>query len=118
VKFEGMTFHSKGEFERYLVLRDQEKCGEIENFERQVVFKLEVNGILVTKYVADFVYRIKATSEVVVEDWKGKRTEGYIIKRKLMLALFGIVIKETGRAPSKRRKSRKILCRSRASSRL
>ena len=47
------------------------------------------------EYVADFVYTITETGENVVEDTKGVRTADYIIKRKLMLAVRGIRIKET-----------------------
>lgn len=46
-------------------------------------------------YVADFVYTIAETGENIVEDSKGVRTKDYIIKRKLMLAVHGIRIKET-----------------------
>jgi len=43
-------------------------------------------------YVADFVYA--RGNELVVEDVKGVRTQEYIIKRKLMLHIHGIRIKE------------------------
>ena len=43
-------------------------------------------------YVADFVYF--RNGEQVVEDAKGFRTKDYIIKRKLMLWVHGIRIKE------------------------
>ena len=43
-------------------------------------------------YVADFVY--KKDGETIVEDTKGFRTKDYIIKRKLMLHLYGIRIVE------------------------
>lgn len=46
------------------------------------------------RYVADFVYTDKATGKTVVEDTKGVRTKEYVIKRKLMLAVHGIRIKE------------------------
>lgn len=46
------------------------------------------------KYIADFVYVDVATAKTVVEDTKGVRTKEYIIKRKLMLAVHGIRIKE------------------------
>lgn len=46
------------------------------------------------RYVADFVYTDNATGETVVEDTKGFRTKEYIIKRKLMLSVHGITIKE------------------------
>ena len=46
------------------------------------------------EYVADFVYTDARTGETIVEDTKGVRTKDYIIKRKLMLAVHGIHIKE------------------------
>lgn len=47
-------------------------------------------------YVADFVYVDAETGRTVVEDVKSKatRTPEYIIKRKLMLWIYGIQIKE------------------------
>ncbi len=48
-------------------------------------------------YVADFVYEEKTTDgwREIVEDAKGFRTPDYKIKRKLMLFLLGIRIRET-----------------------
>ena len=48
------------------------------------------------EYVADFVYTIIATGENVVEDTKSSatRTKEFIIKRKLMLAVHSIRVKE------------------------
>lgn len=43
-------------------------------------------------YIADFVYA--ENGKIVVEDTKGVRTPEYIVKRKLMLYLYGIKIKE------------------------
>lgn len=43
-------------------------------------------------YKADFVYT--EGGETVVEDVKGYRTKEYIIKRKLMLHVYGIRIRE------------------------
>lgn len=45
------------------------------------------------EYRADFVY-FDAEDNLVVEDAKGVRTPDYIIKRKLMLWLYGIKIRE------------------------
>ena len=44
-------------------------------------------------YVADFVYTDK-NGNTVVEDTKGVRTDVYVIKRKLMLKVYGIRITE------------------------
>ena len=45
------------------------------------------------EYRADFVY-FDSEDNLVVEDAKGVRTKEYIIKRKMMLWLYGIRIKE------------------------
>lgn len=45
-------------------------------------------------YKADFTYKDKSGNPIV-EDCKGKRTKEYIIKRKLMLYIHGIKLKET-----------------------
>ena len=44
-------------------------------------------------YVADFVYTDR-NGNTVVEDTKGVRTDVYVIKRKLMLKVYGIRITE------------------------
>ncbi len=44
-------------------------------------------------YIADFVYT-DANGELVVEDTKGFKTKDYVIKRKLMLWLRGIRVRE------------------------
>ena len=46
-------------------------------------------------YVADFTYTDTRTGEHIVEDVKGHRTPEYIIKKKLMLHLYGIEVTET-----------------------
>ena len=45
-------------------------------------------------YVADFVYTDLKTGQKIVEDAKGAKTKEYIIKRKLMLHVHGIRIRE------------------------
>ena len=69
-----------------------EKAGEVADIRTQVPFRIEVNGQLVCKYVADFTYRERAM--LVVEDAKGYRTPIYRLKAKLMLAANGIKIRE------------------------
>jgi hypothetical protein len=44
------------------------------------------------KYIADFVYKHRGIT--VVEDAKGVKTQGYSIKKKLMLWIHGIEIQE------------------------
>jgi hypothetical protein len=121
----GITYDSKKEMRRHLVLLDMERKGEISDLQRQVKFVLipaqrepdttgsrggVKKGKLIERecaYVADFVYSVvqKDTSQsasltapfkgsLVVEDTKGVRTKDYVIKRKLMLWVHGIQIKE------------------------
>lgn len=78
------------------------KAGLISNLREQVVYTLipsQKNEEGITerpvRYKADFVYVDKATGKTIVEDSKGFRTPDYIIKRKLMLFIHGITIKET-----------------------
>ena len=48
-------------------------------------------------YKADFVYFNNESGREVVEDFKGKRTQDYINKSKIMLEKYGIEIYETSR---------------------
>ena len=120
---DGMTFDSQKEYRRYCELSLLERAGRITDLERQVPFELIpaqyrfietgerykrnnlARGIRAgdpkTKqvcmeqscvYYADFVYR--QDGRQVVEDAKGVRTADYVIKRKLMLWVHGIRIKE------------------------
>ena len=110
VTVDGEVFDSKKEARRYGELLLLEKAGVIFNLQRQVKFVLipaqrEVDivgprgGVKKGKtlekecsYIADFVYW--ENGRMIVEDTKGFRTADYIIKRKLMLHVHGIQIKE------------------------
>lgn len=100
---DGIVFDSRKEAERYAELRLMEKAGVITNLRRQVRFELIPNqymdGKLIERrvdYLADFVYRDAETDRTVVEDVKSPvtKTDKYIIKRKLLLKLYGIRIRE------------------------
>lgn len=94
-------FDSRKEAERWTELKLMERAGVINELRRQVNYELiptqrDEHGKVIEKactYKADFVY--KQDGQTVVEDAKGKRTQAYIIKRKLMLKVHGIRIKET-----------------------
>lgn len=110
VTVDGVTYDSKKEYRRFCELSMLEKAGEITDLRRQVDFELipaqrepdtigSSGGIKKGKlierkcsYRADFVY--KENGKTVVEDTKGMRTKDYIIKRKLMLYVHGIRIRE------------------------
>jgi hypothetical protein len=98
---DGITWDSKKEYERFRELKLLERAGKIADLQRQVVFELipsqrdpKTRKVIerACKYVADFTYW--KNGEFIVEDTKGFRTADYIIKRKLMLHVHGIRIKE------------------------
>lgn len=98
---DGITFDSKREADRYLVLKSMEEDGTIENLRRQVRYELvpafDVDGrhYRPVRYVADFVYMDKETGKEIVEDVKGMRTDVYRIKSKLFARRYGMSIRET-----------------------
>lgn len=106
---------SRKEARRKRELEILERCGEIRSLRFQVPYELipaqrepptigKRGGIKPgkcieksCKYVADFVYEERSGDDwiEIVEDSKGYRTPDYKIKRKLMLFLKGIRIRET-----------------------
>ena len=112
VTIDGEVFDSQREAMRYQELRLLERAGAIKDLKRQFPFELIptqrepdtigkrgklIQGKVIEKavsYIADFVYTDSTTGETVVEDTKGFRTKDYVIKRKLMLYMHHIRIKE------------------------
>lgn len=99
VTIDGITFDSKREANRYCELALLEKAGQITELELQKEFTLipsqRIDGKVVEracKYKADFSYM--ENGKHIVEDTKGFKTKDYIIKRKLMLYIHKIQIKE------------------------
>lgn len=98
---DGEQFDSKKEALRWRELRILEKAGKIHGLKRQVRYLLiptqyDDDGKCLERscnYFADFVYF--EGPKLVVEDTKGYRTPEYVIKRKLMLSVYGIRIRET-----------------------
>ena len=100
VTINGQTFDSQLEARRFRELLLLERAGAITGLQRQVKFELipsqRIGGKVVERacsYVADFVYM--ENGKKVVEDTKGYKTPEYKIKRKLMLWVHGIQIRET-----------------------
>ena len=104
------AYDSRKEARRAADLRVMERAGLIRNLREQVKFELIPSQYregppdpkgrptreLVERsvsYIADFVY--ERDGATVVEDVKGKRTDVYILKRKLMFYRYGIQILET-----------------------
>ena len=115
VTFDGIKHASRKEADRWCELKLLERSGKISELKRQVKFtlipaqyevyerysksgkRLKDGQRCIEKaceYIADFVYRNAQSNEIVVEDTKGFRTEKYIIKRKLMLYIHHIRIRE------------------------
>lgn len=92
---DGQVFDSQKEYNRWCDLRLLERAGRISGLRRQVCYELipKQGTMRACSYIADFVYQEKG--KLVVEDCKGYRTEAYKIKKKLMLWVHGIRIKET-----------------------
>ena len=93
---DGQVFDSVKEYHRWCELRLLERANRISDLQRQVKYELipKQDGERACTYVADFVY-IDSDGRTVVEDTKGVRTDAYRIKKKLMLWVHGIKIKET-----------------------
>lgn len=89
---DGIRFASKKEAARYGQLKLMEKAGEISELCTQTKYPLTVGGTTVATYIADFTYRKQGST--VVEDVKGVLTPVYRLKKKLMLAIWGIKIQE------------------------
>ena len=95
IRVDGRLFDSKAEAARWQELQLLERAGEITELERQVEYELipKQKGERAVKYIADFRYK-DHEGEVVVEDTKGVKTPVWIIKRKLMLRVHGIRVRE------------------------
>lgn len=102
IAYNGEIFDSKKEYKRYTELLTLQKAGKIKGLERQVKFTLipaqrDKDKKLLERecsYYADFVYTDCQTGQTIIEDAKGVRTPEYIIKRKLMLLMYDIRVKE------------------------
>lgn len=102
VQIDGHTFASKAESKRYLQLKELERLGQIDSLELQPKYELApgvrysdaARATPALRYMADFRY-VDHLGELVVEDVKGGPvTEGFRIKKHLMLAIHGIEVKE------------------------
>lgn len=90
---DGITFASKAEMKRYLVLKDREEVGAIEELELQPRFRL-IDGfdyrgehIYPVNYTADFQY--VQDGEVVIEEVKGRETRDFKLRKKMFLQKYG-----------------------------
>lgn len=113
--FDGIEHASQKEANRWCELKLLERAGKIKNLQRQVKFTLipaqyeyEFDEVVKAKgklpkgklierecaYIADFVYIDTESGKMIVEDTKGFKTKDYVIKRKLMLYVHLVKIRE------------------------
>ena len=104
-------FDSKGEWQRWIFLKEAEKNGQISDLRRQVKYTLiptqyrteivhlktkdkEVQRVAEREvtYTADFVY--EKAEETVVEDFKGWPNDRWPLKKAMMLYFHKIAIRE------------------------
>lgn len=100
----GIKFDSEKERSRWFHLIQLQAAGKIRDLQLQVPFVLterkrrdDGTWERASKYVADFVYIDVATGKQVVEDVKSvatRKNRAYVQKRKQMLAVHDITIKE------------------------
>lgn len=90
---DGITFDSKKEAAYYQKRQALLKSGDIVKLEMQVRYDFVINGVKLGFYKADF-RETWASGTVVVVDVKGFKPPVYNLKKKLMLALHRIVIKD------------------------
>lgn len=94
---QGIRFASLKEANAWANLQFLEKAGRVRNLRRQVKLECKVNGKLVCRYIADFVFeefRGAGQWVEVTADAKGYATPVYKLKKKLVLACLGIEIRE------------------------
>ena len=113
ITVDGAKFDSKKEAERWQTLKWMEKAGLIRDLQRQVHFQLtpqvrepdtigprggvKKGKVILEKaeYIADFTYIETDSGKFVVEDTKGWKTPEYILKKKMLYHLRGILIYES-----------------------
>ncbi|WP_439605465.1 DUF1064 domain-containing protein [Shinella sp.] len=87
---DGILFDSKAEARFYADLKNRERAGEVTEIELQREYDLMVNGVLVARYRADFVFFDRILRARRVVDVKGFATRDFRLKAKLMKGCFGI----------------------------
>src|SRR3546814_11142842 len=85
---DGITFDSKAEARRYSQLKLLETAREIKDLELQPSYPIQIEGVKVCTYKADFTYLDRLTGKRVVEDVKGFKTPVYRLKKTLVKAMY------------------------------
>jgi len=95
-EYDGYTYDSKREAEFAQALDLLMRAGEVSSWERQVPYSIDINGKHICKYVADFKvhYHDRPTEVIDVKSVFTAKLPVYRLKKKLMEAVHGIVIRE------------------------
>lgn len=101
IQHDGITFDSKHEGERYLLLKQRMMAKEIAGLECHMPMRFEERGKLIFTLFVDFVYYelpVKRKRVWVYEDAKGYKGgatyELFKLKKKLIEARFNVTIRE------------------------
>ena len=92
---DGLRFASSAEGRRYRELVLLQAAGQIMGLRVQPKYPLQVNGSIIGSYIGDFEYHERG--EKVLEVVKGVRTPVFALKARLVYALYGLTIRETGK---------------------
>lgn len=95
---DGETFDSQREAREWVKLKALARREKIYGLIRQQPYRLLVHGRLIATYISDFEWdewdAEHAALLRIVADVKGVKTRDYLIKKKLMKAIYGIDIRE------------------------
>jgi hypothetical protein len=115
VKTDEGYFASTKEYHRWLELKALQKAGEIRGLMKQIRIPLQVKGVTIGHYIADFLYTTTTqgathwigcktdgsepewgfADSTIIEDAKGFKTDIYKRSKRHMKAQYGIDILET-----------------------
>ena len=91
---DGVTFASKWEAECYQTLRLRQMAGEEFTLELHPSWPLVVNGERIGRYTGDFLLTYPSGEIVVIDAKGGPTSRDYVLRRKLLRALYGIEVQE------------------------
>lgn len=92
---DGQKFRSHLEMTFYNRMKLMLHQGDLVKLDREVRFELNVNGFMVCAYICDFILTWKdGTVEHIDCKSQATKTPVYVIKKKLMEACHGIILKE------------------------
>ena len=92
---DGHWFHSGAEADRYLQLKLLAKAGVLTQLKLQPSFSIQIKGVQICVYKADFSYKwtTPAGQTVhVIEDVKGMETDVFKLKKKMAEAMHSVHI--------------------------